>query len=352
MDPAATPVLTPIDEDNTTSPGDTASQIVVDGSITDPDGPAVEAIAVTQVDNTHGMWQYSLNNGSTWTNFSPTHGSLVNIEHSALLLDPANNVRFVPDADYNGTATFTFRAWDRSSGVAGGTADASVNGGTTAFSTAFDTASITINAVNDAPVLDPGCVLGFHPVTEDDTGNPGDSVAALIGSAITDPDSGNVGAQVLQGIAVTGSGHTGSGNGHWQFSIDGGSTWNDVGAVSDSQAMLLRPEDKVRFVPDAMNGEIGSITFRAWDQTGATAGMQGTTADTSSPSHNGGITPFSLATAASAITVSNVNDAPVLLDTVVVLNTIPEDPGFPSWRWRLRSVHWLTLFRLPAARTT
>src|SRR5436305_2011249 len=48
------------------------------------------------------------------------------------------------------------------------------------------------------------------------------------------------------------------------------------------------------------------MTFRAWDQT---SGATGTKVDAST---NGGTTAYSTATATSKITVSRVNDAPVL----------------------------------------
>ena len=76
--------------------------------------------------------------------------------------------------------------------------------------------------------------------------------------------------------------------------------------MSDTQALLLRSTDLVRFLPDAKNGNTGSITFRAWDQTSGTAG---TKVDVST---NGGTTAFSTATGSSAITVTDVNDDPVL----------------------------------------
>ena len=40
-----------------------------------------------------------------------------------------------------------------------------------------------------------------------------------------------------------------------------------MGAVSDADALLLRATDSVRFVPDGLNADSGSITYRAWDQT-------------------------------------------------------------------------------------
>ncbi|MAD46009.1 MAG: hypothetical protein CMH98_13490, partial [Oceanospirillaceae bacterium] len=166
-----TPSLTAINEDagdddgdggdgdndassNADNQGDTVADLLT-AAITDPDGSAVEAIAVTVVDNTNGVWQYTTD-GTNWNNFTATTGSSVNLESSnnSILLDSANKVRFVPDQNYNGSATFTFRAWDKSDGgTAGSTATTSANGGTTAFSTATDTASVTVNAVNDAPAF-------------------------------------------------------------------------------------------------------------------------------------------------------------------------------------------------------
>ncbi|MBK9129465.1 MAG: type I secretion C-terminal target domain-containing protein [Phycisphaerales bacterium] len=74
---------------------------------------------------------------------------------SALLLaaDAGTRLYFQPSANYNGTLAdgITFRAWDQSSGTAGSKVSTATNGGTTAFSSATDTASITVNAVNDAP---------------------------------------------------------------------------------------------------------------------------------------------------------------------------------------------------------
>ena len=170
LDTAQSPVLTAIDEDagdddgsaadgdddstnNTNNSGTSVAAMMIDGSVTDVDGSAVEAIAVTIVDNTNGVWQYSTDTGSSWNNFLATTGNSVDISNSARLLDNNDLVRFVPFANYNGLATITFRAWDTSSGVAGGTADVTTNGGSSAFSNTTDTASVTVNAVNDSPTF-------------------------------------------------------------------------------------------------------------------------------------------------------------------------------------------------------
>src|SRR5439155_1534733 len=115
---------------------------------------------------------------------------------------------------------------------------------------------------------------------------------------VSDVDTGAV-----SGIAVTG---LLSSTGTWQYSTDSGSTWTAVGTVSSSSALLLRSTDSLRFVPDGQNGTTASLTFCAWDQTSGTAGSK---VDASA---SGGTTAFSTAAATSTITVTSVNDAPVL----------------------------------------
>ena len=147
------PALTEIQEDETTSNGNTVAEIVVDGSITDVDGTSVEAIAVIQVDNTHGLWQFSENDGASWTDFTTDTRGNIDIEEHARLLNSACRIRFIPDSDYGGEAEFTFRAWDMSSGQSGQTADATVNGRRAPFSSASDTAAVIVNGIDDPPKL-------------------------------------------------------------------------------------------------------------------------------------------------------------------------------------------------------
>jgi hypothetical protein len=116
--------------------------------VTDDDTGASEGIAVISADNTHGAWQYSLDNGATWSDLgSPT------LSASRLLAsDTLTRLRFLPASHFYGSANITLRAWDRTSGSNGGTADTTINGGTTAFSVATSTATITINRLNNPPV--------------------------------------------------------------------------------------------------------------------------------------------------------------------------------------------------------
>ena len=185
--------------------------------------------------------------------------------------------------------------------------------------TAIDEAGNPANAtttqtvqVNDAPVLAPiGPTL--TAITEDQTTNatdPGQTVSSFIGASISDVDAGAV-----KGIAITGLTST---NGAWQYSINGGTTWTAIGAVSNSTALLLDASDKIRFLPDGNNGGTDTITYRAWDET---AGTHGTTADTST---NGGTSAFSTATDTAHLTVTSVNDAPVITSGAAVARVSEE----------------------------
>jgi hypothetical protein len=96
-------------------------------------------------------------------------------------------IRFVPNANWNGTTTITFRAWDQSNGVANGTVISSFPsngtppGDTSAYSFDSATAQLTVTPVNDLPFASststnwtnqlqednfppvPGTVSGNHP---------------------------------------------------------------------------------------------------------------------------------------------------------------------------------------------
>lgn len=171
LDDAQSPALSAIDEDAANSTDNTVAQIVVDNSITDPDGTAVEAIAVTAVDNANGTWQYSTDNGSNWTAFDAVSDATAQLLDGTLTGADTHKIRFVPNLNYNGSSTFTFRAWDKTGGSAGNTADVSSNGGTTPFSAATDTATIAIQSVNDAPLLTLNNFSGLNAFVHEDS-NP------------------------------------------------------------------------------------------------------------------------------------------------------------------------------------
>jgi hypothetical protein len=137
-----------LDEDPVSNNGTLVSSLIA-GMTSDADAGAVTGIAVIDVQQGNGNWKYSIDGGTSWQPFA--FGSL---DASHALLLPSNAyIRFSPGSDWNGTTpnAVTFRAWDQTSGTAGGSADTTVNGGTSAFSTAIASANITVNSVNDAP---------------------------------------------------------------------------------------------------------------------------------------------------------------------------------------------------------
>ncbi|MFM6395772.1 MAG: hypothetical protein ACKPFF_03715, partial [Planktothrix sp.] len=106
--------LTPINEDPNSNPGTLVSTFLNSGftdTNSDPSG-----IAVTGLSNTsNGTWQFSNDNGSNWTPFGAV------IDSSATLLSNTSLVRFVPNANFNGNVSLTYRGWDGTSGSNGQT---------------------------------------------------------------------------------------------------------------------------------------------------------------------------------------------------------------------------------------
>ena len=146
---APTPVIASIIEDVLpgNNLGSTVASMVVDGSVSDVDAAPVEAVAIIGTDSANGLWQYSTDNGASWNTLTGASTA------SARLLDAVNKVRFVPNANWFGTSSLSFVAWDQSTGAVGGTADVTTRGTTTAYSLVSDVAGITVTAVNDAPII-------------------------------------------------------------------------------------------------------------------------------------------------------------------------------------------------------
>ena len=89
------------------------------------DSGAVNGIAVTGLNSGTGTWQYSTDNGTTWTAVGAVDSS------SALLLRSSDKLRLVPDGQNGTTGSVTFCAWDQTSGTQGTKVDTTAGGGTT-----------------------------------------------------------------------------------------------------------------------------------------------------------------------------------------------------------------------------
>ena len=259
------------------------------GGITDVDSGASKGIAITGSDETNGTWYYTTNGGTTWTAI----GSVSNT--SALLLADNVNTRlyFAPSADYNGTSTaaLTVRAWDQTSGTAGTKVSTASNGGTTAFSSAIDTIDVYVTAVNDAPV---NTVPGAQTVAEE-------ALLSISGLSVTDVD-GNLSATQLS-VA----------NGTLNVSLVGGATIS-AGANGSGTLTLSGTEAQI-------NAALATVTYQgALNFTGSDTVTMVSTDSAGTPLSD---------TDTVAITVTPVNDAPVLADTTLSL-TVAEDAGAPS----------------------
>lgn len=291
------PYSLPSTNEDTTSAGVRVSTLLTNYTMVDADTGALRGIAVYGKSG-NGTWQYSTDNAN-WTDFGAVSSS------SALLLTSTTYFRYVPNGANGETASLNFRGWDQTSGTASingvpGVSDTTTNGGTTAFSTATAVVNQVVTSLNDAPVLTSASPT-LPGLSDGQTNDTGVLVSSLYSTNYTDVDT-----VAIKGIAITGLNR---GNGNWQFSTDGGTSWSNFGVIAVNSALLLRSTDRVRFVPDGVNGTTADFTFRAWDQTGLSIGLQGIKYDTSVA---GGTTAFSIGQDTASITVTAVNDAPTL----------------------------------------
>jgi ELWxxDGT repeat protein len=182
---------------------------------------------------------------------------------------------------------------------------------------------ILVKPVNDAPVLDATVHPTLDAIAEDPTSNPGTPVWKLLGG-VADVDSG-----AGRGLAITYLANPADGT--WQYTLDAGKSWLALGGVSAAAARLL-PADgnnsRIRFQSHAnFNGTV-RIGYFAWDQTQGTPGAQ---VDIHAASTHGGTTAFSVNYRSSTLTITPVNDAPVLDNTLSpTLGSITEDAKGPA----------------------
>ena len=152
---------------------------------------------------------------------------------------------------------------------------------------------------NNAPTLTANFRQGT-PVQVNDPNPPGDPVADLE-EVYADQD-----LDPLAGAAVT-TNNSNAGEGEWQYSSNGGGSWLPIptAGLSDSNALLLAPNWRVRFVP-ALNfqGAAGTLAGRVWDGNGTQTPGPG---QVLMPTDIGGSGGFSSALLDVTVTVLNDN---------------------------------------------
>ena len=277
------PPLTTIISNQPINNGDLIDTLV-DSSISGTPG---KGIGVIGVNDTNGTWQYSTDNGTSWSGLGAAVNTPIPPGSSKyggpplgvlmLAADGKNRVRFVPNTGFTGSVTsgVTYMAWSQFAGGNGMWNNLNASGrqtpaswnpqyGFSTFISSFNSPPTYVSGMtgslvtgttdnfriqvlpgNIAPILDPSLITPLAPIAKDPVTNPGTLVSALIpGAAVTDPDAG-----ALEGIAVTGVDNS---NGTWQYTTDG-TTWLAFGTPSATNARLLKADGitKIKFVPNA-----------------------------------------------------------------------------------------------------
>ncbi|TXF97932.1 hypothetical protein [Massilia arenae] len=145
------------------------------------------------------------------------------------VIDANNNAFWTPAANANGVLNaFTVVARDAEG----------------AISATPVQATVTITPVNDTPAFKAGATL--TPVLEDAIDARGLTIDAMLAPSFRDVDAG----ASLGGVVVIGN-DADPAHGKWTYSIDNGTTWHAVGAVSDVAGLVLPASAKLRFEAEA-----------------------------------------------------------------------------------------------------
>jgi hypothetical protein len=193
LDNTLSPTLASIVED-ATNPAGTKVSTLLTGAVTDPDAGAKRGIAITGASSTLGVWQFTLDNGVTWTAMGSVSASAARLLPS----DSVTKVRFIPKANFNGQVSLFYRAWDQTQGQAGETLTTSGNlGGTRSMSTAAESATLVVTPVNDRPVL--GGISGSGSYARNTS-----AIVLASAATVTDIDSANFSTGRLR-VRITGT---------------------------------------------------------------------------------------------------------------------------------------------------
>ncbi|MCU0525936.1 MAG: tandem-95 repeat protein [Elainella sp. Prado103] len=265
--------------------------------------------------STQGKWQWF--DGVDWQNI-PTASSVPPLSTSAAFVLAADTfVRFLPNANYNGTpGNLAVRLIDDSAGaVTIGTRvdlSGSKSGGTTQYSNSSNAVTIgtSISAVNDAPIASGTATLAA--IDEDTTSLPGDTVSNLFSSSFNDAIdqvTGGSNAHTFAGIAIVGNAVTTAGS--WEYYNSVSNSWQAIGARSASNALIVKDSDKLRFVPAThYNGAAPALSVHLIDSSIGSL-TTGNSVDLSGSNAIGETTAYSAAIVPLNTVVNPVNDSPL-----------------------------------------
>ena len=188
----------------------TITVTVDDGTTTTQTTFDVTVTAVNDAPTTTAIADQTPNEDTATGPIAFTVGDVETAAGSLIITATSNDQTLVPDANITLGGSGMNRTIDVLPGLNqnGGpaTITVTVDDGTTTTQTTFD---VTVTAVNDAPVTSNG-LLGS--VNTNNTNPGGQSVTALFGSTLFDPDAGSA----LSGIAVVGNAANPTTEGTWQ----------------------------------------------------------------------------------------------------------------------------------------
>ncbi len=303
-------------EDSSANGGTLVADLIA-GHVSDADAGASAGIAVIGIDNTNGAWQYSLDAGASWSSFGAPSAASARL----LAADASTYVRFVPNAGWNGTVTdgVTFRAWDLTSGVSGGTADI-----TSATLTVRDTFTAVSYANND------GTASWSTSWTDADGDPAAGNVRVTGGELVLTPSLGTESVERQVDLsAASGASLSFSydnqlgllGTVSLQASNDGGATYTTLATFSSANpgsgtytadlGAYLAQDTRIRFDMSVL--PLGGSFHVDNVEIAYTAPL------------SGGTSAFSASTASSSVAVAAVNDAPSGVNNTV---TTLEDTAY------------------------
>lgn len=165
--------------------------------------------------------------------------------HGTVVVDPLNpndgSFTYTPDPDYFGEDSFAYVVRNAGGQQRGATA------------------AMNVIPQNDPPILTPASP---SDVSDEDKAYSIPLTAIINGGAGTTTISDVDINDPLGGIAVT----VADGPGNWAYST-GGSIFVDVGVVTDDHALLLPFDAEIRFTPAGGAGGTATFAYRAWDTT-------------------------------------------------------------------------------------
>lgn len=184
-----------------------------------------------------GTWQYSTNNGNSWT-------ALPSLGGQAFVLKNSDLIRFSPNVGFTGnSASISFLAWNGS-----GATDASLTTtDATNYSSNTVASGITVNAPPAPTLSDTGSGATSQPIQDDNTVKPFDDTAVvlsinesdttdLLTISVTQELSNGTTDSTLANGSLSGSGFTTTGNGVWTLTNVTAAT-----ATTDLQSLLFTP---------------------------------------------------------------------------------------------------------------